>query len=161
EQLGYPGHHMEEVDPFSPEQLALWTAAAAGRPVDWSRAYAGYSAAADWPTAALRGELLAGYPEARFLLTLPDPQDWYRRFSQTIYPLVDPTGNAPPALHPFGAIVRAVMRKTGFVVPSPRTELLEAYERHVRRIQNLVPAERLLIFDGGMGTPLRVPGQAR
>ena len=48
-------------------------------------------------------------------------------------------------------MVRAVMRKTGFVVPSPRTELLEAYERHVRRIQNLVPAERLLVFDVAEG----------
>ncbi len=152
EQLGFGRcHHMEEVDPRSARQLAVWNAAAAGLPVDWSAAYAGYRAAVDWPTAALGEELFAAYPGARFVLTTRDPEAWYRSFSNTIYPLVDPAGSAPPELHRFNEMVRALLLKTGFAVPSTRSELLAAYDRHVARVRRLIPADRLLLFEVAEG----------
>lgn len=152
EQLGFGRcHHMEEVDPRSARQLAVWNAAAAGRPVDWSEAYAGFGAAVDWPTAALGEELLSAYPGARFVLTTRDPEAWYQSFSRTIYPLVDPAGSAPPELSGFNEMVRALLVKTGFAVPASRDDLLAAYERHLTRVRRLIPAERLLVFEVAEG----------
>lgn len=151
EQLGFgPCHHMEEVDAFSGQQLEFWTAAAHGT-VDWSAAYAGYRAAVDWPTAAFCDELVAACPNARFLLTVRDPAKWYESFSKTIYPLVDPAGSSPATLDRFNAMVRTLMRKTGFEVPSGRSELIAAFELHMDHVRRTVPADRLLVFEVAQG----------
>ncbi len=101
EELGFgPCHHMEEVDERSPREIALWLAAARGT-VDWEVNYAGYSAAVDWPTAAFWRELAEAFPDAKFLLTVRRPEDWYRSFSETIYPLIRDADKAEPGLRPF------------------------------------------------------------
>jgi hypothetical protein len=155
EQLGFgPCHHMKDVDVHAQPQLDRWKAAAARRP-DWARAYAGFRSAVDWPTAAFGEELLAAYPSAKFLLTVRDPARWYESFSNTIYPLVDPEGSSPPTLAPFTEMVRAVMHKTGFEVPSSRDDLLAAFVRHIANVRRTIPADRLLVFEVADGwTPL-------
>lgn len=147
ELLGFgPCHHMEEVDIKSAEQIAMWKAAASGQ-VDWEKAYAGYTAAVDWPTAAFCRELAAAYPEAKFILTIRDPERWYASFSQTIFPLIQPTARTPPELLPFLEMVRAVIRKTGFQIPSTKEEILAAFHRHIETVTQIIPADRLLQFD--------------
>jgi hypothetical protein len=151
EQLGFgPCHHMKEVDVRSRAQLDRWTAAAAGRR-DWEQAYAGFRSAVDWPTAAFSEELFAAYPRAKFLLTVRDPARWYESFSQTIYPLVDPDGSSPPMLAAFAEMVRAIMHKTGFEVPSSRDDLLAAFVRHTAQVRRTIPADRLLVFEVAEG----------
>jgi hypothetical protein len=107
EELGFgPCHHMEEVDARSPEQIAMWASAADGK-VIWRKAYAGFHSAVDWPTAAFSRELAAAHPDAKCILTLRDPEKWYESFSQTIYPLIQPTEKTPPELLPFLQMVVA------------------------------------------------------
>lgn len=148
EQLGFgPCHHMEEVDGSSSAQLAFWSDAAAGRPVDWQKAYSGYRSAVDWPTAAFCDELLVAYPRAKFLLTVRDRAAWYESFSRTIGALVDPAGTAPQLLQPFNAMVRGVLKKTGLDVTSGRDALLTAFDSHVAHVTGSVPSDRLLVFE--------------
>ncbi len=79
-QLGLgPTHHMEEVLINMPAQLPLWEAAADGHP-DWSKIYAGYAAAVDWPTAGFYRELYAQYPAAKFILTHRSTESWVESF---------------------------------------------------------------------------------
>ncbi len=147
EQLGFgPCHHMEEVDEKSPDEIGLWLRAASGT-ADWSVNYAGYAAAVDWPTAAFWRELADAFPDARFLLTVRPSEDWYRSFSETIYPLVDGADRGDPERRPFLEMVRAVLRKTGFEIPSAREDIVRAYERHVAAVKATIPASRLLVFD--------------
>ena len=147
EELGFgPCYHMEEVDEKSPEQVAMWVSAAAGK-VDWEQVYAGYNAAVDWPTAAFTRELVAQYPDAKFILTVRDSEKWYARFSQTIYPLIQPTEDTPSDLLPFLAMVVAVVEKTGFRIPSTKDEILSAYHRHTETVTGTIPPDRLLVFD--------------
>ena len=151
EQLGFgPCHHMEEVDVRSEAQRAQWKAAAAGK-VNWEEAYAGFRSAVDWPTAAFCDELVRAYPKAKFLLTTRDPNAWFESFSKTIAPLIDPDGNAYEVLEPFNDMVRAIIRKTGFEIPSTRDELVAAFKRHVAFVQRTVPAGRLLVFEVAQG----------
>lgn len=151
EQLGFgPCHHMEEVDPRSREQLALWMDAAGGK-VDWERAYAGYRAALDWPTAGFCRELVSAFPKARFLLTVRDPEKWYKSISETIYPLVQATDRIPGELLPFLGMVRAVMQKTGFVFPATKTQIMAAHDAHMALVKSAVPEDQLLIFDVRQG----------
>jgi hypothetical protein len=151
EELGFgPCHHMEEVDPLSAPQLDRWKAAAAGTH-DWDELYAGYRSAVDWPTAAFCTELVAAYPNAKFLLTVRDPESWYESLSRTIYWLIEPGGRPERALPAFGEMVRAIMHKTGFDVPSSREALIEAYHRHITLVGRTVPVRQLLVFDVAQG----------
>jgi hypothetical protein len=73
-QLGLgPCHHMEEVLHHMPTQVPLWSAALQGKP-DWQAIYRGYNSTVDWPTAGFYNELLAVYPEAKFILTHRNPE---------------------------------------------------------------------------------------
>ena len=151
EDLGFgPCHHMELVDARSPEQIAVWVSAADGK-VDWKKAYAGFHSAVDWPTAAFCRELAAAHPDAKFILTLRDPEKWYASFSQTILPLIQPTEKTPPELLPFLKMVMAVVQKTGFRIPSTKEEILTAFHRHIETVKQTIPADRLLVFDVGQG----------
>lgn len=151
EELGFgPCHHMEEVDVKSAEQLAQWKALAEGRG-DIHAAYKGFAAAVDWPTAAFAPELVAAFPEAKFLLTFRDPEKWYGSFSETIMPLAVPSPETPPELLPFLDMVQAVLRKTGFVLPATKQEIIAAYNRHVAMVKAAIPADQLLIWDVSQG----------
>lgn len=151
EELGFGRcHHMEEVDVNSAEQIALWRSAADGK-VDWRKAYAGFHSAVDWPTAAFCKELAEAYPDAKFILTLRDPEKWYESFSNTIYPLIQPTEKTPRELLPFLDMVIAVVRKTGFRIPSTKEETLAAFHRHSETVRQTIPPDRLLIFDVKQG----------
>ena len=151
EQLGFgPCHHMEEVDARSAQQVAVWESAARGE-IDLRQAYAGYHAAVDWPTAAFAVELYAAFPDAKFILTVRDPEKWYKSFSETIYPFVQPAADFEADLLPFVAMVKSVMRKTGFQVPATKDEILSTYHRHNQLVRDTIPADRLLVFDVRQG----------
>ena len=93
-----PCHHMEEVLHKMPLQVPLWSAALAGSP-DWPGIYDGYQSAVDWPTACFFRELSRAYPEAKFVLTLRDPERWADSFGATIYKLLAGRDQAPPEMH--------------------------------------------------------------
>src|SRR4051812_27773969 len=78
--LGGPCHHMLEVY-NNPGQIPVWTDAIEGRPVDWSALLAGYRAVVDWPGVAFWRELAAANPDAFVLLSVRDPDAWYRSAS--------------------------------------------------------------------------------
>lgn len=147
EELGFGRcHHMEEVVAKSADQVGLWRNAADGK-VDWHQAYEGFSSALDWPTAAFCPELVKAFPDAKFLLTVRDTEKWYKSFSETIYPLVTDTSGLPPDVLPFIEMVIAVIRKTGFDLPSTRDAIIAAYHRHNDTVKRTVPAGQLLVFD--------------
>ena len=163
EQLGFgPCHHMEEVDETSTREVGLWMAAVQGK-ADWAVNYAGFAAAVDWPTAAFWRELAAHYPDAKFLLTVRDPEAWYASFSQTIYPLIEARDRARPEERPFLDMVSAVVTKTGFRLPATREEIIGMFERHVAAVKATISPDRLLVFDvregwgplcGHLGVPI-------
>lgn len=87
EELGFRScYHMREVMKH-PEHLPYWEAASRGEDVDWQTFFADYQAAVDWPASRFYEELMQVYPEAKVVLTVRDPEQWYESTINTIYPL--------------------------------------------------------------------------
>ena len=94
--LDAPCHHMLEIL-GDPDQIPAWIDAIEGRPVDWSAILARYGAIVDWPGAAFWRELSHANPDALVLLSVRDPEEWYRSASNTIFLTFD---NMPPEVAP-------------------------------------------------------------
>jgi hypothetical protein len=140
EQLGFRTHHMHEVF-LHPEQSELFLAAARGS-ADWDAIYEGYAATVDWPGAAFWRELAGAYPDAKVLLSVRDPQDWYESYCATVQRRIIDGG--------FGTwdeMVRAVVIERDFDgEPEDRDHLVRAFERHTADVIATIPPERLLVY---------------
>jgi hypothetical protein len=93
EHLGYgPTHHMFEVR-ANPTQMSYWQALARGEAVDWDAVFGGYRSQTDWPAARYWRELAAHYPDAKIILTVRDPDEWYDSIAATILKLMAAQGS--------------------------------------------------------------------
>ncbi|MFY1670496.1 sulfotransferase family protein [Plantactinospora sp. WMMB334] len=163
ELLGFgPCHHMAELF-TQPETIGGWLRAAAGGPVDWSGLLGGYRSAVDWPSVYFWRELVEVYPDARVLLTVRDPQQWYDSVHGTIYRsrTIDPA-NAPeglrqalearPELLDQPRLTAALIWQGTFDDRfDDREHALRVYRDHVAEVRATVPAGRLLEFDVAQG----------
>jgi hypothetical protein len=135
--LGAPCYHMLEVFTH-PAHVSAWHAAAQGRPTDWSALFRGYAATVDWPGASFYRELMDAYPDAVVLLSVRDPEAWWKSAHATIFPSIR---RAPPE---WRAMVETMMsaRFTGAL--EDRDACISAFERHNAEVRRVVPASRLL-----------------
>ena len=141
-----PCHHMDEVLHNMPVQVPLWSAAASDQ-ADWSQIYAGYKSAVDWPTACFFRELVKEFPNAKFVLTLRDPEKWTDSFSATIYKLLAGKDEAPEEMRDWLEMAAAVIAKTGFPAGLSREELIRGFNAHNEAVKEAIPASRLLVFE--------------
>jgi hypothetical protein len=138
--LGGPCHHMTEVL-GNPEQAPGWMAAIDGEPVDWAELLAGYRSLVDWPGSAFWPELSAANPDALVLLSVRDPESWYRSASHTIFLAMD---RVPPEGKAWmDAVMRLLRDRFSDRFDDP-TAMMDAFERHNATVRRDVPAERLL-----------------
>jgi hypothetical protein len=122
-------------------QIAGWTDAIEGRPVDWEAMLAGYSALVDWPGASFWPELSAANPDALVLLSVRDPGSWYRSASETIFRvLADP----PADFAPWMGTMRGLLRERFSDRLDDEEAMIEAFERHNEAVRETVAPERLL-----------------
>lgn len=156
EKLGYvKTHHMMEVLPDA-RQRKLWADIGQGGKPDWDTVFEGYQASVDFPSSSYYKELLAQYPDAKVVLTVRDPDSWYKSASETIYP----TSYAAPKwarkyMGPQRQIDRIVQGTVWQRVFAGRFED-EAYAKqvfrdYIERVKADVPADKLLIFEVKQG----------
>jgi len=147
EQLGLgPCYHMLEVR-SAPERLEHWTRIAAGEQLDWEEVFAGFRSTVDWPACNYYRELMARYPTAKVILSLRDPEAWFRSTQATIFSEAVQSQAAPAVVKILTDIVGADLHD--------RARCIAAFERHNEGVKAFVPAERLLVFDPAQGwTPL-------
>jgi hypothetical protein len=138
--LGGPCHHMLEVM-ADPDQVPVWTDAIEGKPVDWAAHLARYKALVDWPGASFWPELLAANPDALVLLSVRDPEQWYKSASDTIFLAFD---RVPPELAPWMLSVRKLLHDRFSDRFDDPTAMIDAYERHNADVRKRVPADQLL-----------------
>ena len=140
ERLGFRAHHMHEV--FLHPEHSEWFLAAARGDADWDAIYEGYTATLDWPGAAFWRELADAYPEAKVLLTVRDPQDWYESYCATIrQPIVE------GGFGTWDEMVRAVILERDFGgEPDDRDHLVGAFARHNEDVISSIAPERLLVY---------------
>ena len=149
EQLGFgPCHHMFEVRD-NPAQLPGWEAAARGAAVNWDNIFEGYKSQVDWPGARYWRELAGYFPNAKIILTVRDPDQWYDSVEATILPLLASRGKLPTphlnALVEMADETVAVQLFSGQM--TDRAHAKSVFRKHISTVQAEIPEDRLLTFD--------------
>jgi hypothetical protein len=144
-----PCHHMVEVF-HHPESMALWIEAGAGRP-DWDAIFRDYRSMVDYPGAAYWRELADVYPEAKVLLSVRDPDQWFDSTQATIFA---PNGGVDRAMEdpngPQGAFFRSFAGPfVGHI--HDRAFMTDYFRGHVEEVKATIAPERLLVYDIGAG----------
>ena len=150
EHLGFgPTHHMFEVRDNADLQLAYWESAAEGRLPDWDRVFAGYGSQMDWPGARFWRELAQHYPDARIVLSVRDPDEWFDSVSATILPLLAGRGKHPvPLVNRIAEMgYRLIDEQVFGGRMSERSHATKVFRDHIATVQATIPAKRLLTFD--------------
>jgi hypothetical protein len=149
EHLGYgPAHHMFEVRD-NPAQLPYWQALARGEKPDWNDVFSGYRSQCDWPGARYWRELAAFYPDAKIILTVRDPDEWYDSFEATIMRLMAARGSIDDP-HLSGLVdMGHVLIEMGVFNGSAadRDFAISVFNAHNAEVQAAFPTSRLLTFD--------------
>jgi len=149
--LGAPCHHMMEL--FGrPEQVPVWHAAARGEMPDWNEFLARYQAVVDWPAAAFWRELSEAFPEALVLLSVRDPDSWWKSASDTIFPeILREQTRVPPGLEGWQPMVRELLGARFDAPIENRQAATAAFEAHNGRVRETIAANRLLEWRAGDG----------
>ena len=150
EKLGFgPCYHMMEV--FSrPEHVAMWHRLAFGHPMDWDAIFNGFQATVDWPAARWWREIAAHYPDAKVLLSVRDPEAWYKSMSDTIYqPMKAPAPNGVPEVARLQSEMarKAVLAETFDNRFEDKAHAIGVFKRHNQEVRDTIEPARLLVFD--------------
>lgn len=137
--LGGTCHHMVETFGRA-DQVAGFSAAIAGEPVDWQALLADFSAIVDFPGAYFWRELAEAFPDAPVLLSSRDAAGWYRSASNTIFQVFD---RVPPEATDWMGAVRTAMRTRFSDQFNDENAMIAAYHRHNAAVRATVPADRL------------------
>ncbi len=139
--LGGPCHHMVETFGDSAE-VPGWIGAIEGKPVDWPLLLARYRAIVDWPGASFWREISAAFPDALVLLSVRDPEAWYRSASDTIFLTL---GQVPPPERARwrNAVCKLLHDRFSDRFDDPAA-MMDAFQRHNDAVRREVPAARLL-----------------
>ncbi|HUE59525.1 MAG TPA: sulfotransferase [Acidimicrobiales bacterium] len=139
--LGGSCHHMVEVFANAEEEVPLWTAAIYGEQVDWLALLGGYSALVDWPGASFWPELSTVFPDALVLLSVRDPEEWYRSATNTIFAGMRDGSREGDAW--MASMLRLLEDRFSSDL-GDRVAMIDAYERHNDKVRSTIPADRLL-----------------
>ena len=150
EKLGFgPCYHMTEV-PARADHAAMWHRLAFGHPMDWDLIFRDYRATVDWPAARWWREIAAHYPDAKVLLSVRDPEDWYRSMSDTIYqPMKLPVPDGAPEIVRLQSemIRKAVLAETFDNRFDDKALAIQVFKRHNQEVRDSIDSARLLEFD--------------
>jgi sulfotransferase family protein len=147
--LGFgPTHHMTEIM-ANPDQLRHWKAIFAGTDVDWAEVFKGYNSQVDWPGASCWQKSMIAFPQARVIHTERPEEDWWVSFNSTIgkfFALFDQL-ELPPAFKELFTTMRDGIMKDTFTDFTDRDSAIAAYRANNQKVREIVPADRLLVFN--------------
>jgi hypothetical protein len=150
ERLGFgPCYHMAEVFP-RPAHVAMWHRLAFENSIDWDELFRGFHATVDWPSARWWREIAAHYPDAKVLLSVRDPEAWYKSMTDTIYqPMKSPApDDAPEIVRLQSQMIRkSVLAETFDNRFEDKAHTIEVFKRHNQSVRDTIDPARLLEFD--------------
>ena len=159
ERLGAnPCFHMIDII-RDPSQLPGWTAAAEGETVDWTEVLAGWEGSVDWPGCTFYKQHMETWPEAPVLLTVRDPDKWYRSVENSIYAAKElamrgeltPPEENPPSPEVMQMINGLIWDGTFHGRFAEKDYAIEVFNDHIADVKATVPAERLTVYEIGQG----------
>ncbi len=147
-----PCYHMMEVF-RNPSHVKLWHDAAIGQRTDWDVLFSNYAATVDWPGCYFWRDLVERYPNAKVLLSIRDPEKWYKSVHDTIYQSMrSPPADASDAQREMLAMARKIVLENTFDGRfEDRKYAMGVFEHHNAAVRDAVPPERLLVYEVGSG----------
>ncbi|HEV3379327.1 MAG TPA: sulfotransferase [Thermoleophilaceae bacterium] len=155
ERLGFgPCFHMIDLI-RDPTPLPYWQAAADGEKVDWTEALDGWESTIDWPGCTFWEEMAEIWPDAPVLLSVRDPEAWYRSTYNSIHEAKEMAlrgelqGNTeeppdPAVMQMINGLIWNGTFKGRF---TDKDFALEVFRRHNEDVKSKVPADRLLVYE--------------
>ncbi|CAK9061186.1 unnamed protein product [Durusdinium trenchii] len=127
-----------------------------GEPLDDALAVLdGYDAAMDEPFMLIYEEVLAAIPDAKFLLTISDPESWYENYNELVRLYWDTETDLAEGEPSYYATCLAMSSWGCKFFSSPfesdKKTCLDNYQRHIDRVQQVIPAEQLLVYNWSDG----------
>ncbi len=158
EQIGFgPCYHMREVFP-RPDAHVFWRDAFAqsllpgGVTLDFARAFEGFAATVDWPACHFWRDLAVRYPDAKILLSLRDPESWWKSVQATIFNPIKRALDAPAEGAPMMALMFKNLVKAAIGPDlADKDAILSMFRRHNEAVIAQVPKDRLLVFEASEG----------
>ena len=143
EQLGFgPCYHMMEVI-ANPPYAEHWARAAEGEKMNWDEVFRGYNSAVDWPVGDYWRELAAHYPDAKVILTVRDPEKWFKSTQATIFSSLNTFAQHDNAL---GKTMRAIGARHFGGALNDHDICVAAFARHNAAVKNGGLGDRLLVY---------------
>ncbi len=150
EKLGLgPCYHMMEVFP-RPEHVAMWHRLAFENSMDWDLLFRDFQATVDWPSARWWREIAAHFPDAKVLLSVRDPESWYKSMIDTIYqPMKWPVPEGVPEIVRLQneMVRKAILTETFDNRFEDKAHAIEVFNRHTQEVRDTIDPARLLVFD--------------
>lgn len=130
----------------STTHIDFWESVMRGQPVDWSAFFGGYEVA-DWPAGLAYREIIAAFPEAKVMLTMRDPVQWFN----SINGVMSKMSSMRIPSERFKRAKKFLLEYAinGFFEGKVEDQdhMVELFARHTEAVKALVPAERLLVYD--------------
>jgi len=164
ETLGFDKcYHMEALF-RNPEGVKQWASAYKEEPVDWDTLFQGYQSIVDFPGSIYYKELFQKYPDAKVILSIREPEGWYKSALKTIFAF-DPG----PAIKiklllkmPFSATARNFFKVIQLNDKSIWAKFFEGkfkdkdyainkFNSHIEEVKATIPENQLLIFEAKEG----------
>ena len=150
ERLGFgPCYHAIEFMRH-PEHQARWEAAFQGNP-RWAEVFAEYRSTVDFPGTAFWRELVDAYPQAKVILTVRDPQEWYASMRETFLAAVGPDGQPPIPGAGDGSFGNAQDWSQMMATLQDKHTAIADFKRHIEEVRGYVPGHRLLVYEVRQG----------
>ncbi|MCK5897347.1 MAG: hypothetical protein KAG20_11100 [Cocleimonas sp.] len=142
------------------DHIDIWRSLAKGEPIDWEALFEGYQSTVYWSTSYDYQFLLDKYPEMKFILTVREPEAWYKSTFDTVYSLNRPTllrnikfkikGMFDPELRKLYKLWKfqetLLWQNTFKGRFHDKDFAIQQFEQHIENVKKNVPAERLLVY---------------
>jgi hypothetical protein len=159
--LGGTSHHMWEVLKH-PHEMSVWRAAAEGTMPDWRTLLAGYTSACSYPAAAFWPELAVAFPDAPIVLSVREPESWWKSVSNSILLRLREAWSEPPGEDAWADMMRALFRhRFADRIHDPEA-MKDAFVANNERVRREVDPARLVVWQvtdgwGPLCAALKVP----
>ncbi|HZT95279.1 MAG TPA: sulfotransferase [Chloroflexota bacterium] len=154
QQLGFaPCLHMIDLLAGMPELSDTFREAYEGKQVDWKTALKDFRATVDWPGCTFYKEFMELYPNAPVILSVRDPEAWYKSTNDTIFKAAEMLPNMPEiADKPVAKMLKAIVWDGDLQGRfADKDFAISVFEKHNREVQQYVPKERLLVYEVKQG----------
>ncbi|HJN52399.1 MAG: sulfotransferase [Pseudomonadales bacterium] len=153
EMLGFnKTYHMAELFQ-NPGHLDHWEEARRTGDCDWDTVFREYRAAVDWPACNYWRTLSKHYPESKVILTVRDPDDWFRSIHSTIYPAsLAGLNSDDPFQKRWSKWGNGLIWEDTFHGRVEEKEhAIEVFNANTREVIETIAAGRLLVYESGDG----------